>query len=140
MIGELTGRYQSLNSQIKIGAANALLHEAPALRTWLESRLAHTDLLPSSSWRNPWPRVSAADSDFIEAVPRFASLFALAARGSAAGMLPFEELRKWLEARVGRKTTEYGISALVTIAPELFGHQLLFWEVMIRTLLNSRLK
>jgi hypothetical protein len=139
-IGELTGRYRSLNSQIKIGAANALLHEAPALRTWLESRLAHTELLPSSSWRNPWPRVSAADSDFIEAVPRFASLFALAARGSAAEMLPFEQLRKWLEARVGRKTTEYGISALVTIAPELFGHQLLFWEVMIRTLLNSRLK
>lgn len=139
-IGELRQRYQNLGAQIKIGAANTLLHEAAPLRAWLESRLAHTEILPSPSWKNPWPRVSAADADFIEAVPRFASLFALAARCSSAEMLPFEELREWLEARVGRKTTEYGISALVTIAPELFGQQLLFWEVMIRTLLNSRLQ
>ena len=91
--------------------------------------------MSAASWNAPWLRFAAPDADFLEAAPRFASLFALAARASAAELLDFDEVLCWLERHVGRLyMAEEGIAALVSLAPELFGHQLLFWELTLRTM------
>jgi hypothetical protein len=87
-----------------------------------------------AAWGAPWPQLVAPDSDFLESAPRFASLFALAARSAAAGLLEFDEALTWLESHVDRRSmAEEGIAVLVSLAPELFGHQLLFWELIVRT-------
>ncbi len=77
---------------------------------------------------------SAADRQGRNVTPQFASLFSLAARAAAVGWLDFDEALKWLEGRVDRRwMAEQGIAVLVGLAPELFGHQLLFWEIITRT-------
>jgi hypothetical protein len=132
---ELVKRYEHSTHELNLAAANALLHCAPGLRTWLSSRLGANRVMSAVSWNGPWLRLTAPDTDFLEAVPRFASLFALAARASAAGFLEFDETLAWLEAQVGRRyMAEEGIAVLVSLAPELFGHQLLFWELILRTM------
>jgi len=91
-------------------------------------------VMATAAWKAPWPRFDAPGADFLEAVPRFASLFALAARAAAAGLLEFDETLTWLEHQVAqRRMAEEGITVLVSLAPELFGHQLLFWELIVRT-------
>src|SRR5437588_12465791 len=86
------------------------------------------------AWKAPWPRFESPEVDFLESAPGFASLFALAARAAAAGWIEFDEALKWMEARVPHLwMAEEGIAVFVRLAPELFGHQLLFWEVVIRT-------
>lgn len=133
-LSELVHGYEYSNQNIKLAAANALLHCAPTFRAWLQERLATKGLMSASAWRTPWPRFVAPKADFLEAVPRFASLFALAARAAAAGLLEFDEALTWLEHKVPRRSmAEEGIAVLVGLAPELFGHQLLFWELIIRT-------
>jgi hypothetical protein len=90
--------------------------------------------MSDAAWNAPWPRFESPEVDFLEAAPRFASLFALAARAAAAGWINFDEALSWLEGRVPRRwMAEEGITVLVSLAPELFGNQLLFWELSVRT-------
>jgi hypothetical protein len=131
---EFVRRYESTAHDLQHGAANALLRSAPSFRAWLQERLAANIVMSKAAWSAPWPRFQAPDVDFLESAPRFASLFGLAARAAAAGWLNFDEALKFLEGRVARRQmAEQGIAVLVTLAPELFGHQLLFWETIIRT-------
>jgi len=49
-------------------------------------------------------------------------------------LLEFDETLNWLENQVEKRwMAEQGIAVLVGVAPELFGHQLQFWEFIIRT-------
>jgi hypothetical protein len=131
---EFVRRYETSANDLQHGAANALLRSARDFRAWLHERLASRGVMSSAAWNTPWPRFEAPDVDFLESAPRFASLFALAARAASAGWLEFDEAMKWLEKRVDRRwMAEQGIAMLVGLAPELFGHQLLFWELIIRT-------
>lgn len=130
-LAELVQGYEHSNQDVKIAAANALLNRASVFRTWLHERLATKVLMTASAWRTPWPCFAAPNVNFLEAVPRFASLFALAARAAAAGLIEFDEAITWLEHQVERRwMAEEGIAVLVGLAPELFGHQLLFWELI----------
>lgn len=133
-IAELARRYERAGQTVNVAAANVLLHCAEPFRHWLASRLAASALVPGVDLKEPWLRVQAPEADFLESAPKFASLFALAARASAAGFLEFSEAQAWLEAQVPRRyMAEEGVAALVGLAPELFGHQLLFWELVVRT-------
>ena len=133
-LAELVRRYEHQMHELSLGAANALLHCSPQFRLWLHQRLARRAMMSTAAWNAPWPRFVAPDVDFLEAAPRFASLFALAARSAAAGLLEFDETLSWLEHHVKhRRMAEDGIAVLVGLAPELFGHQLLFWELIVRT-------
>ncbi len=119
---------------VHLGEANALLARAPQFRLWLQERLASRELLSEIEWRAPWADYSVADDAFLENVPRFACLFALAARSAAAGWLDFDEVLTWIEGHVWQRwMAEKGIAAMVELAPTLFGHQLLLWELIIRT-------
>ncbi len=133
-LAELVRRYDQNTHELNPAAANALLHCAPDFRAWLHQRLATKAVMSAAAWNAPWPRFAAPEVDFLEAAPRFASLFALAARAAAAGLLDFDETLTWLEHHVERRwMAEEGIAVLVGLAPELFGHQLLFWELIVRT-------
>ena len=133
-LAELVRRYEQQTHNLSLGAANALLHCSPQFRLWLQQRLAGRAVMSAAAWNAPWPRFVAPDVDFLEAAPRFASLFALAARSAAAGLLEFDGTLTWLEHHVERRwMAEEGIAVLVGLAPELFGHQLLFWELIVRT-------
>jgi hypothetical protein len=129
-VAQLAKRYESSDSDL--ASANALLNCAPVFKLWLHQKLGESVLASDAAWAFPWLRV-AARADFVEKAPRFASLFALAARSSADGLLEWEEVIGWLETNAGQSRTEQGIAALVGIAPELFGHQLMFWELLVRT-------
>jgi hypothetical protein len=133
-LAELVRRYDQPTHEMNLAAANALLHCAPGFRAWLHHRLASKALMASTDWNAPWPRFAAPEVDFLEVAPRFASLFALAARAASAGFLEFDESLSWLEHHVERRwMAEEGIAVLVGLAPELFGHLLLFWELIVRT-------
>jgi hypothetical protein len=133
-LSELKRRFEHSAHEINLGAANALLHCAPNFRWWLYERLAMQTLMAEHAWNAPWPKFAAPDVDLLEAIPRFASLFALAARAAAAGLLDFDETLTWLERQVKhRYMAEEGIAVLVGLAPELFGRELLFWELIVRT-------
>jgi hypothetical protein len=133
-LAELVRQWSDPTQGLHLGAANALLGRAWPFRAWLQQRLAPHALMATAAWNAPWPRFAAEGMDFLEAVPPFASLFALAARAAAAGLLAFDETLTWLEHQVARRwMAEEGIAVLVSLAPELFGHQLLFWELIIRT-------
>jgi hypothetical protein len=133
-LGEMVRRYEGDTHDLNLAAANALLHRASSFRAWLFHRLGPESLMSLAAWGAPWPQLVAPDSDFLESAPRFASLFALAARSAAAGLLEFDEALTWLESHVDRRSmAEEGIAVLVSLAPELFGHQLLFWELIVRT-------
>lgn len=133
-LAEMVRRYENETHVLNLAAANALLHRATDFRAWLHRQLGGKGLMSAAAWSAPWPRFVAPDVDFLEAVPRFASLFALAARSAAAGLLEFDETLTWLEGHVERRwMAEEGFAVLVSLAPELFGHQLLFWELIIRT-------
>lgn len=133
-IAELARRYENAGENVNVAAANVLLHCAEPFRQWLAFRPGMSSLVSRGAWEAPWLRVVSPDADFLESLPKFASLFALAARASAAGFFDFSEVLGWLEAQVPRRyMAEEGIAALVSLAPELFGHQLLFWELMVRT-------
>jgi len=133
-LDEFVRRYETSAHELHLGAANALLRTAPGFRAWLYARLAAKRVMSAEAWQAPWPRFESPEVDFLESAPRFASLFALAARAAAAGWLEFDEALKWMESHVPHHwMAEEGIAVLVRLAPELFGHQLLFWEVIIRT-------
>lgn len=133
-LDELVRRYEQSGPGLNLAAANALLRCAADFRGWLRQRLAAKSLMPEAAWREPWPRFMSPEVDFLEAAPRFASLFALAARAAAAGWINFDEAVTWLERRVPRRwMAEEGITVLVSLAPELFGNQLQFWELIVRT-------
>ena len=131
---ELVRQWDHATHGLNLGAAGALLGCALKFRAWLYERLATNALMATAAWKAPWPRFAAPDVDFLERTPRFASLFALAARAAAAGLLEFDETLTWLEHQVAQRwMAEEGIAVLVSLAPELFGHQLLFWELIVRT-------
>ena len=133
-LAELVRQWDHPTPGVHLGAAMALLGRALPFRAWLQQRLATHALMATTAWNAPWPRFTADGTDFLEAVPRFASLFALAARAAAAGLLEFDETLTWLEHQVTHRwMAEEGIAVLVGLAPELFGHQLLFWELIVRT-------
>jgi len=137
-LAELVRQWDHATHGLNLGAANALLGCALKFRAWLHQRLATNALMATAAWNAPWPRFAAEGVDFLEAVPRFASLFALAARAAAAGLLEFDETLTWLEHQVAQRwMAEEGIAVLVGLAPELFGHQLLFWELIVRTASHS---
>jgi hypothetical protein len=132
-LAALVQRYDQAAHELHLAAANALLHCAWDFRTWLRDRLGTRAVMSVAAWNTPWP-CFAAPEDFLEAAPRFASMFALAARAAAAGWLEFDEVMSWLGRRVELQwMAEEGIAVLVGLAPELFGHQLLFWELIVRT-------
>jgi hypothetical protein len=131
---ELVRQYDAKADDSRLGAANSLLHSASQFRAWLNDRLNSRGIMSKQAWLAPWPSLEAPNSDFLESAPRFASLFALAARAAAAGWLNFDEALNWLEGRVPKqRMAEEGIAVLVNLAPELFGNQLMFWELMIST-------
>jgi hypothetical protein len=131
---ELVRQYDAKADDSRLGAANSLLHSASQFRAWLNDRLNSRGIMSKQAWLAPWPSLEAPNSDFLESTPRFASLFALAARAAAAGWLNFDEALNWLEGRVPKqRMAEEGIAVLVNLAPELFGNQLMFWELMIST-------
>lgn len=131
---EFVRRYETMAHDSRLGAANSLLHSAHHFRAWLYGQLRSRCIMSANAWLAPWPLFEAVNSDFLESTPRFASLFALAARAAAAGWVNFDDATTWLEGRVSkRRMAEEGIAVLVSLAPELFGNQLMFWELMIRT-------
>jgi hypothetical protein len=133
-LDELVRRYEQSGRELNLAAANTLLRSAHDFREWLRQRLGAKSLMPEAAWREPWPQFKSPEVDFLEAAPRFASLFALAARSAAAGWINFDEAITWLERRVPRRwMAEEGITVLVSLAPELFGNQLQFWELILRT-------
>ena len=133
-LDELVKRYEQQTYALHLGAAMALLGSSRQFREWLRQRLADKAVMSPDAWNAPWPRFVAPAVAFLEAAPPFASLFALAARAAAAGLLDIDETLTWLEGRVvHRWMAEEGIAVLVGLAPELLGHQLIFWELMIRT-------
>ncbi len=137
-LAELVKRYDDATrydetSELNLGAANKLLNCAPRFRLWLHSRLKAEKVMSEAAWNAPWPHF-IANEDFLEKFPRFASLFALAARAAAADLISFDDVLTWLESQVEHRWMgEDGVAALVSLGPELFGHQLLFWELILRT-------
>jgi len=130
---QLERGYDNPGQSHHLAAANALLNCAPHFRIWLHEQLTSKAVMPANAWMKPWPHYEAAE-DFLECTPRFTSLFALAARAGAAGWLNFDEAMIWLASKVKQRwMAEEGIAVLVGLAPELFGHQLLFWEMVLRT-------
>ena len=90
--------------------------------------------MPGDVRNAPWLLVIIDYDAFMENCSRFASLFALSARSTAAGWLDFDAVIGWLANQVGAaEVTENTIATLVGMAPELFGYYLMFWELMIRT-------
>jgi hypothetical protein len=119
------------------GAINALLKTGSSFQQWLRQRLGeHSDLVPADVWHRPWLQVNISDHDFFGNCARFASLFALSLRASAAGWLIFEDVTKWLVTHGDRN--ERTIAAIVGLAPELLGFYLMFWELMVRTYPHER--
>lgn len=135
---ELVRRYDEATrhndgSELNLGAANKLLNCAPRFRVWLQSRLSSQQIMSERAWNAPWPQF-IANEDFLEKFPRFASLFALAARAAAADLITFDDVLTWLERQVEHRWMgEDGIAALVRLGPEIFGYQLIFWELILRT-------
>jgi hypothetical protein len=110
VLAELVRRYDHETHDLKLGAAGALLGCALKFRAWLYERPATNALMATAAWKAPWPRFAAA------------------------GLLEFDETLTWLEHQVAQRwMAEEGIAVLVGLAPELFGHQLLFWELIVRT-------
>jgi len=137
-LAELVKRYDDASRyldsrELNLAAANKLLNCAPRFRAWLHNRLKSQNLMSQTAWNAPWPQFVASE-DFLEKFPRFASLFALAARAAAADLISFDDVLTWLESQVEHRWMgEDGVAALVSLGPELFGHQLLFWELILRT-------
>ncbi len=120
----LVTRYEAPTAP-RLGQVNRLLNEAPTFLGWLQGRFAVGPVVSSSLWPDlNDPR------NFIENCPKFASVFALAARTAGAGRLPFADALGWLEAQGSGNQV---ISTLVGLAPELFGFYLMFWELAVRT-------
>jgi hypothetical protein len=135
---ELVRRYDEATrhndrSELNLGAANKLLNCSPRFRVWLQSRLSSQQIMSERAWNAPWPQF-IANEDFLEKFPRFASLFALAARAAAADLITFDDVLTWLERQVEHRWMgEDGIAALVRLGPEIFGYQFIFWELILRT-------
>ena len=57
-------------------------------------------------------------------------MFALAARLSAAGHLPFGDVIGWLGQQ---GAGDQVVATLVGLGPELFGFFLMYWELQLKT-------
>ncbi|MEP6671352.1 MAG: hypothetical protein ABJF10_19475 [Chthoniobacter sp.] len=129
-VEQLAAAYEAVANNPRMGAVNGLLQTAGAFRMWLQAKVGG---LPAEAWHSPWLDVRA-DADLIPAATKFASLFALAARASAAGRLDFSSALIWLDERAGDPDrTREAISALLDLAPALVGFHLFFWELIFRT-------
>lgn len=129
-VGQLAAAYEVVAADPRMGAVNGLLQTAPVFRSWLKSEIAG---LPSDAWDSPWLNVKA-ENDLVPAAARFASLLALGARAAAADRLDFSSALSWLDAQAqDPDRTRAAVSALIDLAPELFGFYLVFWELIFRT-------
>jgi len=134
-LSKLAERRQAGADNLTLGKVNTLLSKAPTFRNWLRQNLSqHSKLMPANAWAQPWPVVAFENDALVENCSRFASMFALAARASGAEWLRFEDVIQWLTTGGAvHHSDEATIATLVSMAPELFGYYLMFWELMIRT-------
>jgi hypothetical protein len=114
----------------ELGAVNNLLHRSEAFRNWLSNQLK--DLLPNISheaWGTPWLTVEH-DAALVQNAARFTSLLALAFRASGHILIDVADVLEWLSNHGGNRRV---LAWLITLAPELLGYNLMFWELIIRT-------
>ena len=102
---------------------------------WLRSAMgARANIMTDVGWKKPWLEVDIPDDALAVQCSRFCSVFALAARASAAGHLKFGDVTSWLHHRPrGVSDTAKAVATLVCLAPELLGYHLMFWELICRT-------
>jgi hypothetical protein len=90
--------------------------------------------MPEPAWNHPWLDVDIPDDALAGQCARFCSIYALAARASAAGWLKFSDVTNWLHRRPhGVSDNSKAVTTLVCLSPELLGYYLMFWELIIRT-------
>jgi hypothetical protein len=118
-----------------LAAASAIFALTEEFRRWLKAALgARANVMSDLAWNKPWLLVDIPDDALACQCARFCSVFALAARASAAGWLDFGEVTGWLHRRPrGVSDTSKAITTLACLAPELFGYHLMFWELICRT-------
>ncbi len=130
-VTQLSAAYESVAADSKMGGVNALLQTAPSLRRWLQANIPG---LPLGAWSAPWIDVSA-ENNLVPGAAQFASLLALAARAAASGRISFSSVLVWLDEQTrDPDRTRVALTALLELAPELFGFSLIFWEMIFRTL------
>jgi len=115
--------------------AVSMFARADEFRGWLRNALVnHLGFMPEAAWNHPWLDVDIPDDALVGQCARFCSVFALAARASAAGWLKFSEVTSWLHCHPhGVSDTGKAVTTLVCLSPELLGYHLMFWELIIRT-------
>lgn len=92
------------------------------------------NFMSEGDWNKPWLDLDIVDDALAGQCARFCSLFALAARASAAGWLRFGDVTHWFHHRPrGVSDTSKAVTTLVCLAPELLGYHLMFWELICRT-------
>jgi len=134
-LGQLGARLAEAPDNPELGAVNALLSKAPLLRGWLRQALdSHYRIMPHDRWNEPWLSFTVPEHDFMGNCVQFSSVFALAARACGSGWLEFDDLMGFLLRQAhGVPKSEKTLASLVSLAPELLGFYLMFWELMIRT-------
>lgn len=134
-IGCLLRRRQQGEGGNGLTQAASIFALADEFRRWLRNALANQSrFMPDTAWNHPWLDVDIPDDAFAGQCARFCSVFALAARASAAGWLKFSEVTSWLHHRPhGVSDTSKAVTTLCCLSPELLGYHLMFWELIIRT-------
>ena len=114
--------------------ANAVFATASDLRNSLHTRLGiHASFIPEQAWTAPWLDVDLVNDALASNLNCYASMAALAARASAAGLDAVSRFLGWQAARFGLGTSMKATTTLVAMSPELFGFYLFLWELLIRT-------
>ena len=119
-------------SSESLGFANGCAHNAGRLLAFMRNKVERAHLVPSATWLAMCPSLHS-NNDFEETLPHFTSTFALAARAAAERRLNFSEALAALRGQLPEHSFSAGLSALLEIAPELFGYYLLFWQTIIKT-------
>lgn len=129
---EFRRRYAELQIGETMGFANACAHHANQLLAFVRAKTEQAHLVPRATWVSPCPALYAAN-DFEEALPRFCSVFALAARAAGEKRLNFPDAVVALRGGLPEQSFSDGLRALLELAPELLGFFLLFWQTLIKT-------
>jgi len=117
-----------------LDAAAAIFALTEDFRRWLRSMMGvRASFMSEADWKKPWLDVEIPDDALAGQCARFCSVFALAARASAAGWLKFGQVTSWLHTQRGISATAKAVTTLVCLAPELLGYHLMFWELICRT-------
>lgn len=134
-LGKFITRLENARESRELGSVNAFFCNAVTFLDWVSRTMDdYQGLVPLDAGNNPWLHVSIEEPAIVSCSNKFASIFAMAARAASAGRLSFEDVIQWL-TRIGGgdRILRQAITALVDLAPELFGFYLMFWELMIRT-------